>query len=540
MLKLADAEDFLRRNAVIIFFLGLLILGGYVSADYGLTCDEPLDRRTAAVNLKYLLEFFKFDDAARALIPAYDSLPALSRYVDRDYGVLFHLPAYVLELIFYPDDAVAGYHLRHELNFLYVFTGLVCFYLAIRNILGSRLAGVLGVGCFLLTPRFFAESFYNGKDLIAVAFVMVNLWTLTRYLLNDSAEALILHALSTALLIDVRVIGTAFLVTSVGLIVLRGIIRGDWRDTLLDLALYLPCAGIFTVIFFPYLWEAPFSRFIEVFHSMSSFRHEGEILFMGEFFSDHQLPASYVPVWIGVTVPPVLLLAFGCGLARYVWKALYATRLMTRKCYDCKIFFTMLFCAVVIFGSLLSVILMNSSLYNGWRQMYFIYPPMIMFMVLGLMRIGTRSVYERYLLPAVWAVAGAGQVATLAMMVAFHPFENVYFNFLSPTPWYESFDVDYWGNSTHYAYEFMLREQPYGPISYCHESLIFKANRDGLPEKDLERMVRVPCSIADFRVNNYFGRDATDYIRLAHLKGQVLYDLKVQGQSVLQVLGREP
>lgn len=538
MLKIHEVGALIRKYPVQLFFLGILILGSQVYADYGLTCDEPLDRMTAAVNLKYVLGVFGFADWAASLIPAYASVPDLATFTDRDYGVVFHLPAYLLERLFNPDDSIAAFQARHELNFFYVFVGLICFYLALKNIL-SRTAGILGVVFFLLTPRFFAESFYNGKDLILVAFVMVNLWTLTRYLVSDSSESLIIHALSTALVIDARIVGVAFLVTTVGLIIVRGIIRGDYKDPLLDLALYLPCAALFTVMFFPYLWEAPLTRFIEVFHNMSVFRHEGEILFAGEFYSDHEVPASYVPVWIAVTVPPVLLLAIITGFVRFIGHSIYSTRLMTRKCYDCKIFFSLLFCAVIVLGSLLSVILLQSSLYNGWRQMYFIYPPMLCFAVTGVLRTGTHSVFEKFVQPALWLLLTLGSIATLCFMVAFHPLENVYFNFMAKSPWYERFDVDYWGNATHYAYDFMLKEQPYGPIRYCHESMIFKANRDALPREALDRMVRVPCSIADFRVNNYFGRDATDYIRLRHLKGPVLFEMKVAGESVLQVLGRD-
>lgn len=520
------------------FFVTLLLLGYFIFRDYGLTCDEPLDRNTAMVNLKYVLDGLGLTNWARSLIPEYDSLVPLAQFVDRDYGVVFHLPAYVIERLFFKDDLSGAFKARHLLNFLYVYVGLTCLYLALKRII-SKSAGIIAVGIFLLSPRLFAESFYNGKDLIVVAFAMVNLWTLTRYLTTESTISLILHAFSSALIVDTRIIGIAFVATSTGLFICRGFIRGTLKSTLKEIVLYLCSTLVFTVIFFPYLWGDPLHRLIEVFHNMSAFRHEGEILFSGKFYNDHALPLSYVPVWFAITTPPFILLAMVVGSMRFIGHCLKSSKHFSRQCFDCNIFFTLLFCMVIVLGSVLSVMLLHSSLYNGWRQMYFIYPELICFAVLGLMRLGTLSFFERFFLIPMQVLASIGGLCSLFFMLSTHPIENLYFNFMAQKPWHEYYDLDYWGNATHLAYEFMLKDQPQGEIRYCHESMIFKANRLGLAQKDLTRLIKVPCKVADYRINNFFGHNAVDYVRLRELRGPKLYELKVSGERVLEVIGKD-
>ncbi len=519
----------------IVFFALLFLIGMWLLPDFGVTCDEPLDQNTAAVNLKYVLDKLAPAGFAASFIPGYASIPNLADFTDRDYGVVFHLPALALQLALGAADPYDAYRLRHILIFIYCMGGLVCLFLAARSIFHKGY-GYIIVLMLALTPRFMAESFYNGKDMAVVAFACMNLWTLTRLLRSQSIPSVLLHALSTALLIDNRIIGAAFLAATLGIFAARAVLSGRWLRNLALAAVYAIASLILVTAFFPYLWEDTFAHLAEVFRNMSVFRHGGEILYMGRMVDDHDLPWHYIPVWIAITTPIWILALWACGLGLYIRKVLKLVRARFRTSLDSPLCLTLLFCHVITFGSVLSVIAFHSSLYNGWRQMYFIYPCMLMSACYCLYSL--KSVFSSRLAWArglAWGATGAGALWMLCVLIMTHPAEAVYFNAFAKKPWVENYDVDYWGSTTHLAYEWMLKDQPTGVVKFCHESYIFRANRIALKPEMRARLEKVECPLATYRVSNYFGRDAGDYRRLAEIKDTPSFELKVLGQKVLDV-----
>ncbi|MDD6318313.1 MAG: hypothetical protein PUA61_05655 [Succinatimonas hippei] len=517
-----------------LFFALIFILGMWILPDFGVTCDEPLDQYTALVNLKYVAAKLISPEFAASFVPDYASLPDLKDFVDRDYGVVFHLPALVMQLLLGASDPYDVYHLRHILIFIYCFVGLICLYRAAKNVF-SKGYGYIAVLLFLLSPRFFAESFYNGKDMAVVAFACVNLWTLTRMLRSGSVFDVLLHALSTALLIDNRIIGVAFFATTLGIFVVKALLTGSYLKNLTQIVIYALASFILMVAFFPYLWENTLERFVEVFRNMSVFRHGGEILYMGRMVDDHNLPWHYIPVWIGITTPIFILLLWGFGLLLYIRKVvkLLSNRFVTSLASPLSL--TMLFCHVIVFGSVLAVIVFHSSLYNGWRQMYFVYPPMLFSACYCLYSMKTVFSDKPKIRFAVWGCTGAGALWMLCVLFMTHPAQAVYFNAFAGKPWYQNYDVDYWGSATHLAYEWMLKDQKEGIVRYCNESYIFRANRIALKPQMRERLMKVECPLADYRINNFFGRDASDYARLASIKDPPVYTLKILGQDIIEV-----
>lgn len=532
-------SDRAQKIAIIAFFTLLFLLGLSIYRDFGLTCDEPLDRNTAIANLKYVLTRFLSDDTVRSIIPGFDAIKSLDDFVDHDYGVVFHLPSYIIELLFYKDNYQEAFKARHLLNFIYVYCGLIGLYAAITALFKKRILGLIAVLLFLLSPRFFSESFYNGKDLIVVAFACINLYTLVRVLDRPAYLNLFLHALSTAFIIDTRIIGVAYLATTMGLFFVRGILSGNIKEMFKHIIFYAVLSFVLVVLFFPYLWADPIGRFLGVFKSMSSFRHDGLILFNGDFYSVHDVPRSYVPVWIAITLPPFILSLFILGVIAYLQNTVLLLKNKGLKAFNNKYSLFLLYALVIISGSVGSIIVLHSSLYNGWRQLYFLYPEMIVFALFALLTASSiRSGFTKYIARIYLGLCVLGALSAGSFIINTHPYQNVYFNSFAAKPWTFNYDVDYWGNATHLAYEYLLKKEP-ETVFYCHESMIFRANRNGLPAEDLDRLVKVPCSIAKYRINNFFGRDEMDYIRLRALKGERIFTLEASGETVLEVLERQ-
>ena len=111
---------------VYIFFITYFILGISIYNDYGISFDENINRTNGFVSLSYVINFFNlnFD-----LSPFYKSVPHITEYGDREYGVVFDLPAAAIEVMLGIKNTKDIYLLRHLMTFLVFFLSTVCFYI---------------------------------------------------------------------------------------------------------------------------------------------------------------------------------------------------------------------------------------------------------------------------------------------------------------------------------------------------------------------------------------------------------------------------
>jgi hypothetical protein len=120
-----------------------------------------------------------------------------------------------------------------------------------------------------------------------------------------------------------------------------------------------------------------------------------------------------------------------------------------------------LFCSPI-----LAIILLHSVLYNGWRQLYFIYPSFIVIAIGGLLilwRLPQWECWSQYCkrLPSkivtfsmrsfIALALVASLVSTVVWMVRNHPYESLYYNILAGKNWDRNFEVDYWALAHRFA-----------------------------------------------------------------------------------------
>ena len=74
----------------------------------------------------------------------------------------------------------------------------------------------------------------------------------------------------------------------------------------------------------PYLWADPLGRFGELLATLSSHPTRFYEYFQGQYVYSSDLPALYLPVWIGITTPPWALLLAGLGAVSVCWRAVSA------------------------------------------------------------------------------------------------------------------------------------------------------------------------------------------------------------------------
>ncbi|MGI4872036.1 MAG: ArnT family glycosyltransferase [Janthinobacterium lividum] len=481
--------------------LALLVLGSSLYRGYGLSWDEPSNHYNGAVNVTFLIEALCPPAWQQRLVPKDPLLHPAATWPGYDHGPAFELPAAVLGRVLYPDNPQGYFQLRHLLVFLVFAGGLVVFYrLARLRYPGSYWLPLLGAAALVLTPRFFAEAFYNGKDIPFMVLFMLAMLTLVRLVQRPTWQRTAVHALATALAADVRLTGLLLLpaFTAVALL-LQGwappapggqalpIASGRRRVRLF--ALYGGLALAATVAGWPYLWADPVGRLGDILGRTGHFPWPGILLYMGQLLPATRLPWHYLPVWIAITTPlPYLgLLALGAatGLRPLARRGIAALR-QSGGWLDA------LFVGWLT-GPILLIILDKSVVYDGWRHLYFVYPALLLLALRGGRAVGrawqARQPGLRYLAGAALLLIALDTGRTTWFMARAYPNQQVYFSFLPAATAERLFERDYWGPSYRHGLEWLLRHDPsphitvsgpQPPIIYVNWLLLDPAQRQRL------------------------------------------------------------
>jgi hypothetical protein len=443
-----------RRAIVSLFFGCLLAIGLGLFRDYSLPGDEEIQRVTGEVSLFYIFQKLPsrvqqklVSPKAAALIAQKGQSTQLRTYRDRDYGVAFELPAAAIEQASRIDGTREKFLLRHALNFLVCLAGVGAFYTLAARRFRSWRVGLLGALLLVASPRLFADFFYNSKDAVFLAAFTGAVATAVPFIKRPTWRGALTHAFVCALAIDVRLMGTLVPAATLAFIALQAI-RAAYtgRPVLAIVGVYSGLLVALVVAMWPFLWEAPLTNFVAAWRAMSNFvRAPGEILYWGQKVSDTNLPWHYTLVWIGITVPILYLLLWAGGTLSILWKvAQRRIRLYASESEWQDLLFLGLCLSPVV-----TVILLHSVLYNGWRQLYFLYPMLLLVAIRGLLTAWhwqpAHSIARRYWQPTLLLVIAGSLAIIMGRMVRLHPLENLYFNAFAPMPVNHYYETDYWG-----------------------------------------------------------------------------------------------
>jgi hypothetical protein len=215
------------------------------------------------------------------------------------------------------------------------------------------------------------------------------------------------------------------------------------RDSLRILPIYIIAALITTYITWPFLWDAPVQRFIEVSMEMRSFAWSGSVLFNSELIKASDLPWNYFPhmMILQFTLPVLFLLLPGVFLSV---KSVLKTTAKTK---------TILIILLWLLPLLVIMMLPDTVFYDNFRQVLFLVPPILLTAVLGLdfvvekiqPWIGRIVIYILIILPGIIGI------------IQLHPYEYTYYNELigNIEGAYGRYETDYWCTSTREGIEFL-------------------------------------------------------------------------------------
>jgi len=439
----------MKSAAQIAFFLIVLAIGLVVYKDYGISFDEGSQRNTGVVSLKHVVERF-----APSLLPSSArSVQSLNEYRDGDYGVVFELPAVALEVVLRIDDKKDVFLFRHLLTFLVALGGVYAVHTMARRRFADWRLGLLAALFLILTPRLFAESFYNSKDIVFMAVFAIAMNTTISFILKPGVGTALLHALATAVAIDVRLMAVILPVATVAISVVRLLKREvPAGRTSGALTIYLAASCLLVPAMWPWLWSDPIGNFVQAFTNMAKFRWEREVLYMGRFIPSTELPWHYILVWISITTPLLYLALFVAGVLATL------RRIMSRGIQLWKsdeelqdVVFLGLFAAPIA-----AVILLQSVLYDGWRQMYFVYPAVLLLALHGWVTLWSGTSVPKIRRSLLGMITAVSLLHTAAWMWQAHPFQNVYFNVLAGKNLRTRYELDYWGLANRKALEYLV------------------------------------------------------------------------------------
>lgn len=386
-----------------------------------------------------------------------------------------------------------------------LFTSLI----ALRLGGGYRLAILVGL-LLLLSPRFLGHSYNNHRDIpIAAAVVFTFYWMIPfiRSLPKLNRSAAIWVALGIASAYSLRMGGgillTGYLMVFTALIYMwrRPVskwfsgrelsLAGNMGFTALVVAFIGYVIGLLT---WPFGLESPLKHTLEVIDATSNIGVSLRQTFEGEELFSTQMPWYYVPKYMLITIPSLVLFAFILGLFNM------KTFLNSRRAP----FFLMALAAIIL--PLYYACFQTNNHYGGWRHFIFIYPFVVLFAGFGI-----ESLFKHIKKPiyriGLWVIVILGLFHPIKYIVNNHPYEYIYYNEIigGVSGAYGNFETDYSLNSLRESNQWLIDNVL---VDYRGEEKLRIATNDRLSTK---YYLRNYTDVAEVVYTRYYEKTRSDW-----------------------------
>jgi hypothetical protein len=210
---------------------------------------------------------------------------------------------------------------------------------------------------------------------------------------------------------------------------------------------YYGVALLVSYLTWPYLWRDPIGRFIKSMGIMFNFVQPNVLPFQGGLVESAVLPWYYLPKLMMVQLTEPVLILFIAGLV------IALLHLKSQKYLE-PFLLWMLWLLLPVLGMVVS----HSSLYDNFRQLLFVLPPIFIMGGLVLDKVFSRfnRVWLNLLVIAVIAIPG------ISASFHLHPYEYIYFNSFvgGVKSAFRHYELDYWATSYKEAAEYLNEVAP--------------------------------------------------------------------------------
>jgi hypothetical protein len=463
------------RDLSLLIMLGVAVLVCFTFQDYGITNDEEVQNVYGIKLLAFYTSFFQ-DTSAFTYLDLFR------------YGGFFDLLAAMLNLV----SPFGEYETRHLLGGLIGVVGLGGAWRLGRHLGGERV-GFLAMLLLVLTPAYYGHSFNNPKDApfaAAMVWALFYLVKVTTTLPHPPAKLVLKLGAAVGLALGIRVaavlIGPYFAFGTLLFLWAEWRQSHSWRQLRDHLATIIRAVlpGIVVAylvmgLFWPWGVMSPFNPF-QALHDFSKLPINLDTLVDGVWFKATQLPRDYLPDYLLVNLPEVVLvglLVTTLAAAKMAWKRLrhgppFPANTSPRELKRIEL----LQVALAGFFPVLFFFITKPTAYNGLRHFLFIIPPLAVLAALGIDLLWDRLSRINYRFGRAFAgVLTMVLVAQVWIMGQLHPDQYVYYNLLTGgvKGAQGAYELDYWGNSlleaTKDLAEYIAMENGDKPIEHTYK-----------------------------------------------------------------------
>lgn len=482
-----------------------LFVNFYLYKDFGLSIDEPSTRIHGLVSFNYIIEIlnkylgFNFIEN--------NSLPKLENYDFREYGVFYELLTVIIEKVLGLSEFNDIIYLKHFLNNLSFIISCIVFGKLIFKYFNNTFFSLWGSFSLYSTPRIFAQSFFNNKDLIFLSFFIFAIYFIFSFFEKKSIKNLFLASIFLALLSSVRIVGFYLLILFLFFLLVEILEDKKNKIKLSSIIHILIIYFFFLYLFFPFLWTDPISNLIYSISNMANYPWSANVFFLGEYHSSKYLPSNYLLIWIFISNPILFSLINLISIAFVTYRLFKRLLKLDSQnnflLWQNKYEFFSYFNLAIIFTPLLLIYINNSIVYNGWRHVYFIYPS---FILLSLYFISFLKLY-RVKQKIIHFFMMIMLIVNIINLINYHPYQNIFFNIAFNSRANNNFEIDYWGLSTLEALNILAKNKE-NDVDVCNLGLIdLNHNIKMLPENIRDRFKDLGQNFQDCNYiisNNYF------------------------------------
>ena len=433
------SEGFWDELSVALFAVAVIAVIVTFTA-YGVTWDEDVHDWYGVFVLDYYLSWFR-------------DLRSLHWGDLYNYGAAFDLSAAALNHI----SPFGTYETRHLLNGLVGVLGLIGVARLARALAGPR-AGFIAALFLVLTPNYYGQMFNNPKDVpfaVGMVWAMYYLVRLIPALPRPSLGLVARFGLASGLALGVRVGGLllfCYLGVVLSLFVLwhalearrwRVLFADAWRGFVHVVVPSVAVAYPIMLLFWPWAQQAPFSNPLK---TLAYFSHEifpFRTLFAGRYFPATDLPWAYLPTYIVLALPELVLLLLA---AAPVVALVIARRRGWRLARDPALQLFVLGFAIIF--PVAYAVAIKAVLFDGMRHFIFVLP--LIAALTAVLADHALTALQRFAIRRyVYGVLALYGLWHVGVMAALHPDEYVYYNgFIGGVEGAAGlFKLDYWANS---------------------------------------------------------------------------------------------
>lgn len=489
---------------IVAFFIGLFIF-----QDYGIAWDDPIQRQIGQVTYNYL----------------FHSNDLLLTYSGRHYGTVIELPLVLIEKLFHLSDLREIYFMRHFVLHLFFIFGVYFFYKFVVALFGDKKIGIIAMLLLLCNPILYAHSFYNSKDLPFMVFIILSIYTLLKAVQKPNSKTIVWHALLSALALNARIMGLLIPFITIAIFLMELFIKNRSKSVTFKLMLLYGISLIgFYIISWPALWHNPIIHTYETLKRLAIFPWiNNEVFYLGNMYPVNDLPWHYLIVSLTTTTPIIFSLIILFGLFRVVidiksqgwhfFKSVNSTLI--------SIFIFLPFLLLFYF------ILSDSTFYDSWRHVFFLYPFLTISALYFLVKI--TQVRIKF---AIYSLLVLVFLNLIYQMAKLHPYQQLYYNNLvshKSESLRSTFELDYWGLSYKQGLEYILLNDNRSQIIVKAENIPGQINSLILKKSSRCRIFFTNSDHWDYFISNYRNHPHE------YLLDNMVFTIKRENSTILSV-----